>query len=122
LIAYIASLAKFLYKLGLKRYPPTKEIIQLAASSDPIIRSKALGYFFENFHRHYADFDIGQYADVPFIPTRQKGTPHLAKPKEVRAASGCQLYHVLMPFRCLSMQIGLHLDSMLSMPTLGMTP
>jgi hypothetical protein len=78
-------LAKFLHKLGLKRFPPTKVIVGLAASSDITVRAKALSYLLENFDRHYAtNFNINQFADIAFVPTRQSGAAHLSKPKEVR--------------------------------------
>ncbi|KAI9067076.1 hypothetical protein FKP32DRAFT_1644765 [Trametes sanguinea] len=75
--------AKFLFQLGLRRYPPLPEIIALAASSDEKIRPAALKYFLDNYTTRYANYEPSTFASVAFIPAVKDGKPCFAKPFEV---------------------------------------
>ncbi|OBZ66504.1 hypothetical protein A0H81_13686 [Grifola frondosa] len=75
--------AKFLFKLGLMRFPPLPVVINLASSQDVAVRAAALKYFLDNFAIYYADFDPSTFADLAFIPALKDGTHCLAKPSDV---------------------------------------
>ncbi|KAI0637255.1 hypothetical protein C8Q77DRAFT_1216014 [Trametes polyzona] len=75
--------AKFLFKLGLRRYPPLPDLIGLAASRDEKIRAAALKYLLDNFMTRYADYDPNAFSNVPFIPAVKGGTRCLARYHEV---------------------------------------
>ncbi|KZT22896.1 hypothetical protein NEOLEDRAFT_1137233 [Neolentinus lepideus HHB14362 ss-1] len=72
--------AKFLYRLGLLKFPPMEVIINLAASPDTGVRKAAMKYFLDNFAARYSDYIPDRFADKAFIPTRDG---NLAKPGEV---------------------------------------
>ncbi|KAI0781217.1 hypothetical protein BD413DRAFT_667167 [Trametes elegans] len=76
--------AKFLFKLGLRRYPPLPELIGLASSPDKNVRSAALKYLLDNYTTRYADYDPNTFANIAFIPTANDGK--LARPHEVFSA------------------------------------
>ncbi|EIW60639.1 uncharacterized protein TRAVEDRAFT_119941 [Trametes versicolor FP-101664 SS1] len=78
--------AKFLFKLGLRRYPPLPDLIGLAASGDEKVRSAALKYLLDNYSTRYADYDPNAFSNVPFIPAVKGGKPCMAKPHEVFSA------------------------------------
>lgn len=75
--------AKFLFKLGLRRYPPLPDLIGLAASDDEKVRSAALKYLLDNYTTRYSDYDPNAFSNVPFIPAVKGGKPCMAKPHEV---------------------------------------
>ena len=75
--------AKFLYNIGLRRFPPIKDIIQLAAGPDEAIRQKALRYFFENFTSRYSNYNPDDFATVSFVPALDGKVPRLGSPKQV---------------------------------------
>jgi hypothetical protein len=79
----LAPTAKFLYKLGLRRFPPLKTIISLCASNDPQIRPLALKYFLNNHTGRYSDFDPSDFPEVAFVPALDQTTPRMGKHKEV---------------------------------------
>ncbi|TFK45667.1 hypothetical protein OE88DRAFT_1668942 [Heliocybe sulcata] len=76
--------AKFLYRLGLLRFPPLEVIINLAAGPDAGARKAAMKYFLDNFASRYSDYNPDQFGDKAFIPARDGG---LAKHGEVFANS-----------------------------------
>ena len=72
-----------LFSLGLKRYPPTAEIVGLAAGRPPV-NEKALMFLLNNMGTYYTDFDPNDFPEVSFIPaTTATGENILAKPGEV---------------------------------------
>ncbi|OCH90810.1 hypothetical protein OBBRIDRAFT_834709 [Obba rivulosa] len=75
--------AKFLYDLGLRRFPPLPVILKLAAGPDSNVRSLAFKYFLDNFAKQYAEYDPAAFAELAFIPARKDGASLLAKPNEV---------------------------------------
>lgn len=79
----VARIAKFLFKLGLRRYPPMAELVGLAASSEKAVRTAALKYLLDNYMTRYADYDPDAFSNVAFIPAFQGDTGCLARPHEV---------------------------------------
>lgn len=76
--------AKFLFKLGLKKYPALKDLLILATNENPQIRSAALRYFFENYTKRYSHYEPEAYPSLAFIPARKAdGTAFLGKYTEV---------------------------------------
>ncbi|TBU28918.1 hypothetical protein BD311DRAFT_721461 [Dichomitus squalens] len=75
--------AKFLFKLGLRRYPPLPELIGLAASKDEATRTAALKYFFDNYTTRYSDYDPENFSNVAFVPAMKDSSRILARPHEV---------------------------------------
>ncbi|CCM02906.1 uncharacterized protein FIBRA_05020 [Fibroporia radiculosa] len=75
--------AKFLYSLGLRRYPPLPIILNLASNPDESVRSLALKYFLDNFATKYSDYDPTAFVDLSFVPAIKNGSSHMAKPSEV---------------------------------------
>ena len=75
-------LAKFLFKLGLRRYPPLETLLSLAAGPDPVVRRAALKYFLGNIASKYPEYDITTFATLPYVPAQKPdgtsfmGTPH----------------------------------------------
>ncbi|KAF5351976.1 hypothetical protein D9756_007388 [Leucocoprinus leucothites] len=75
--------AQFLFELGLRRYPPLEELIQLCAGSDLTIRTTALKYLVDNLRSKYTDYDCNNYRDIPFIPALDGGESRLGTPRQV---------------------------------------
>src|ERR1700679_411118 len=82
----IECLARLLFALGLKRFPPLEDILQLAAGPDERLWNLALKYFLEKFRAQYASYDPSNEtcSTFAFIPaTRPDGSEFLARPGEV---------------------------------------
>lgn len=77
-----SSTAKFLFNLGLRRYPPTEIILEIAAKDEPQ-RTVALNYFLDNYIQKYTDYTADAHANLPFVPAIHKGEKKLGKPLEV---------------------------------------
>ena len=79
--------ARFVFDLGLRRYPPLETVLELASSSsNDALRSKALSFFFDKFHAHYAkQYTIFRAEKYAFVPARlpNDNTMVLRKPTEV---------------------------------------
>ncbi|TFK44587.1 hypothetical protein BDQ12DRAFT_730629 [Crucibulum laeve] len=71
--------AKFLFELGLKRYPPLDVLINLCASENTEIRSIALKYLIDNIGTRYSNYEPTNFSDISFIPTVEG----LRNPREV---------------------------------------
>jgi hypothetical protein len=69
--------------MGLRRFPPLKDIINLAAGQDVTIRTKALRYFLDNYRERYGNYDPDDFAQTSFIPAIDRKNPRLGTPKEV---------------------------------------
>jgi Protein of unknown function (DUF3684) len=72
------------YSLGLKRAPPLSEILNIAASVDPTVRTKALTFFLDNLSDKYHDYDPENFRDLAFVPAVLASEKLLSKPFEVR--------------------------------------
>ncbi|KAG5646295.1 hypothetical protein DXG03_003892 [Asterophora parasitica] len=75
--------AKFLFELGLIRYPALAVLINLCASTDTHIRTVALKYLLDNMATHYKHYDSSHFGDVAFIPAIKSSEPCLGTLKEV---------------------------------------
>lgn len=77
------NVAKMLFSLGLRRFPPIDVLLGIGAGKPPT-NEKALNYLLANTSGHYINFDPGAFSAVAFIPaTRRDGQTFLAKPGEV---------------------------------------
>jgi hypothetical protein len=77
-------IAKFLYNLGLKRFPPLEVILDLAASTNLKTRTSAMNYFLDNYVTRYSDYNPANFSKVAFVPALEGGKQKLATPNEVR--------------------------------------
>ncbi|KIJ33557.1 hypothetical protein M422DRAFT_783144 [Sphaerobolus stellatus SS14] len=76
--------ARFMFKLGLKKHPDLKEVLNLAAGPDPKIRQASLKYLIEGLTTKYSHFDPTFWETIAFVPAqRPDGTKFLSKPLEV---------------------------------------
>ncbi|EXX52939.1 hypothetical protein RirG_248640 [Rhizophagus irregularis DAOM 197198w] len=72
---------KLLIEFGLQEYPALQKILELVAPpTDPIIRSKALKYFIDNFKEKYSANYKSTEINVAFLPCSNEGI--YAKPSE----------------------------------------
>ncbi|KAI0701855.1 hypothetical protein BC835DRAFT_1435271 [Cytidiella melzeri] len=78
--------AKFLHRLGLRRFPPLEVILALAAGPDEKIRSVALKYFLDNHGTRYTDYRPSSFVNLAFIPSVKGTVPVMGKPGEVFAS------------------------------------
>lgn len=60
------------------------EIIRIAASDNPTVRTKALTFLLDNLSVKYSDYDPHNFRDVAFVPAVRGSEKVLAKPFEVR--------------------------------------
>ncbi|EST08526.1 Protein of unknown function DUF3684 [Kalmanozyma brasiliensis GHG001] len=79
--------ARFVFDLGLRRYPPMETVLELAStSSNEVLRSKAMAFFFDKFHAHYANqYTLYRAEKYAFVPARLPNENKLVlrKPTEV---------------------------------------
>ncbi|KAI1096995.1 hypothetical protein F5B19DRAFT_435456 [Rostrohypoxylon terebratum] len=83
---------KFLTELGLRAYPSVVELVNMMASSDSVLRSKAMNYFISYHHgNNYASIDVGS-APKAFLPLQgnpeQLVTPSQCYTNETAAILG----------------------------------
>ncbi|KDQ54066.1 hypothetical protein JAAARDRAFT_409896 [Jaapia argillacea MUCL 33604] len=71
--------AKFLYKLGLRRFPLIETLVDLAAGEDAVVRPLALKYILDNYASRYSDFDPGAFGNRAFIPTKDGGLGRISE-------------------------------------------
>ena len=76
--------AEFLFSLGLRRAPPLREILHIAASDNLSMRRRALSFFLDNLSNNYSDYDPRRFPDLAFVPAILGSEEVLAKPLEVR--------------------------------------
>ncbi|KAF9007980.1 hypothetical protein BDQ17DRAFT_1388899 [Cyathus striatus] len=77
--------AKFLYQLGLRRYPPLETLIGLCASPLDIVRSTALKYLLDNISTKYEAYSPEAFKDVQYIPAVRGTEYRLGSPQENEA-------------------------------------
>ena len=79
--------ARFVFDLGLRRYPPMETVLELASTaSNDALQSKALPFFLDKFHAHYANqYTIYRAEKYAFVPARlpSENKMVLRKPTEV---------------------------------------
>lgn len=90
--------AKFLFSLGLRRFPPIEVILGIAAKGEPQ-GTVALNYFLDNYIQKYTDYSTNAHANIAFVPAIHRGEKKLAKPLEVFSNPDWQLlgFPVLNP-------------------------
>jgi hypothetical protein len=75
--------ARMLFSLGLRRFPPIDVLLGIASGRPPT-NQKALDYLLANLQTHYVSFDPKAFEGVAFLPaTLPDGRQILAKPGEV---------------------------------------
>ncbi|KAH9061942.1 hypothetical protein EDB87DRAFT_1682606 [Lactarius vividus] len=77
--------AKFLFSLGLRRFPPLLELLNIAASDNQTVREKALSFFLDNLYQ-YLDYNPQNFRDLAFVPALRGSEKVLAKPFELYAS------------------------------------
>ncbi|KAH7882874.1 hypothetical protein F5I97DRAFT_1930497 [Phlebopus sp. FC_14] len=75
--------AKFLFRLGLRRYPPLETIIELCASQDSTAGTIAFKYLCDNIPFKYTDYKPDRFSTFAFIPAENRDGPHLGNLREV---------------------------------------
>ncbi|KAJ4468229.1 hypothetical protein J3R30DRAFT_3830515 [Lentinula aciculospora] len=77
--------AKFLFDLGLQRYPSLPTIIELCASpkAQACVRAVAFKYLLDNIKTKYKGYDRQDFYSVRFIPASKNSSPYLGSPEEV---------------------------------------
>jgi len=86
--------AKFLYMMGLRRYPSAPELIQLMARANlegnRALHSRAFAYYISEYHANgYGSFDTSAI-DAPFLPI--EGTDELSPARECFTDHGATLF------------------------------
>ena len=74
--------AKFLFTLGLRRYPPTDVVLGIAAKGG-LQGTAALIFFLNYYSKWYTDYTASNHGNIAFIPAIHKGEKKLVKPHEV---------------------------------------
>ncbi|KZW00398.1 hypothetical protein EXIGLDRAFT_639482 [Exidia glandulosa HHB12029] len=78
--------AQFMFKIGLRKFPPLEMLLQLASGKDEKRAATALRYLLDNIDGHYANFDPKRFPDAKFVPAvKPDGTKTMASPLEVYA-------------------------------------
>ena len=62
------GLAKFLFNLGLRRFPPLPELLKISAGEVENLASIALKYFMDNSSKYYPDYDPHSFKNAKFVP------------------------------------------------------
>ncbi|KIK67000.1 hypothetical protein GYMLUDRAFT_843929 [Collybiopsis luxurians FD-317 M1] len=75
--------AKFLFGLGLQKYPSLSVLVSLCASPNPQIRTIAFNYLLDNIRSKYEDYNRQDFHGVKFIPALKDGSTYLGSPEEV---------------------------------------
>jgi hypothetical protein len=70
-------IAKLLYRLGLRRYPPLETAVQLCASPDATVRTAAFKYLCDNMSSRYPEYNPDSFANIAFIPAENEDGPHM---------------------------------------------
>jgi len=79
------STAKFLYRLGLQKFPPLGVVLNLIANSPVSRRMLALNYLLDNYVQRYSNYDPSNFSKLAFIPAVNGTVQKLASPDEVFA-------------------------------------
>lgn len=81
--------AKFLFRMGLKRFPAVEDTLIMASDHTvPDRRKLALDYFLEHFEAQYASTYSPSKQDLPFVPVIKNGQKQHAKPTESFSSAG----------------------------------
>ncbi|KAJ1300947.1 hypothetical protein OPQ81_003373 [Rhizoctonia solani] len=81
---------KFMFELGLKRFPPLETILTLAGAPDIDKRATALKYFIENHSARYTSYQADAFKHLAFVPAiKPDGTSFLTNPTAVYSNAEC---------------------------------
>lgn len=95
-LSLIVHIAKFLYHLGLCRYPPLPAILKLASDSNAALRSNALTYFLDNYS-HYPDYNPLAHKDLAYVPALAPGGRKvMGKPDQVFSDKSASIFGLLV--------------------------
>ncbi|KAL5498075.1 hypothetical protein ACEPAH_3006 [Sanghuangporus vaninii] len=88
--------AKFLFSLGLRRYPSLDVLLKLASDQGESLRSTALRYFLDNTSK-YDDYDPDKFNHLAFVPAlRPSGESTLGTPRQVFADAEAAMFGFLV--------------------------
>ena len=73
-----------MYQLNLRKAPPLREILYLAASDNFTVRTKAFEFFLDKLHNVYPEYDPRNFRNLAFVPAVLGSEKMLAKPFKVR--------------------------------------
>jgi hypothetical protein len=77
------------------------DILRIAASDDPTVRTKALMFFLQTLPRYYYDYDPYDFRDLAFIPAILGSEKIMVKPLDVRGLPHHDFPSILTdPARC----------------------
>jgi Protein of unknown function (DUF3684) len=60
-----------------------RKVLDMAASDNPTVRTKALVFFLDNVYNIYREYDPRHFWDLAFVPAVLGSEEILAKPSEV---------------------------------------
>ncbi|KAL0956086.1 hypothetical protein HGRIS_002254 [Hohenbuehelia grisea] len=75
--------AKLLYRLGLLRFPPLQQLIELCANPSTTVNTAAFKYLIDNSATHYQNFHPKDFINVAFIPASNGKVSCLNTPRDV---------------------------------------
>ncbi|KAG8743102.1 hypothetical protein FRC10_000402 [Ceratobasidium sp. 414] len=82
--------AKFMFEIGLLRYPPLETILTLAAAVDVDKRALALKYFMDHHSPRYTNYQPQAFKHLSFVPAiKPDGTAFLTNPTSVYSNAEC---------------------------------
>ncbi|KAG8709370.1 hypothetical protein FRC08_018378 [Ceratobasidium sp. 394] len=82
--------AKFMFEIGLLRYPPLETILTLVAAVNVDKRAQALKYFMDNHSTRYTNYQPQAFKHLPFAPAiNPDGTSFLTNPTSVYSNEEC---------------------------------
>ena len=71
------------------------DILRIAASDNPTVRTKALTFFLDKISVNYSDYNPHDFRDLAFVPAVRGSEKVLAKPLEVRDLTQSLFFFVL---------------------------
>ncbi|KDQ27869.1 hypothetical protein PLEOSDRAFT_50988 [Pleurotus ostreatus PC15] len=78
-----AAEAKLLFKIGLLRFPPLAQLIDLCSSDDTAVHTAALKYLLDNIPTRYSDYNPHDFAQKVYIPANNGALTCLSAPLDV---------------------------------------
>lgn len=75
--------AKFLFRIGLRRFPPLEDLIKLCTCPDPGIRTIAFAHLVNHIPDPYNDYNPTNFSKLAFVPAIRDGKECMGTPTEV---------------------------------------
>ena len=79
-----------------------QEILRIASSDNPTVRTKALTFFLDNLYDMYPDYSPQNFCDLAFVPAVLGSEKMLAKPFEVSSTPFTIFFHLNDPWQVCS--------------------